>query len=381
MYLDTLLLRQFRSYNELFLKVHPGVNLFLGLNASGKTNLLEAIAVLTTGMSPRGAETESLIQWSEKGFYIRGTFQDQAQERDELTLEMKFEVGSSRVIRENGKALVRLKDLIGRIPIVSFVPEDLAMIKGEPDLRRRALNLILMQVDRVYVSALKKYHEALRSRNAALRQVREGDVESEALDPWDQAVVELGLSLCQKRNEFISDFSERVSTVHERISGGKEKLTLVYRPSFSGPWDKEAASRRWHEKMMALRSQEVALGLTMVGPHRDDVEFLINGRMARHYASEGQRRTSALAFKLAELPYIQEKRGVRPLCLLDDVLSELDMERATHLLNELSQTGQCFVTLTGLESWPKDQALPATIFQVDEKGVLARDNETVLSRS
>ena len=199
MYLRSLTLRQFRSYKDLVLEVDSGVNLFLGLNGAGKTNLLEAIAVLTTGVSPRGAETDSLIQWGESGFFLRGEFDFDSERMDPLTLEMKFRMGSSRVIRENGQNVVRLRDLIGRVPLVSFVPEDLALVKGEPDLRRRAMNMILVQVDSSYAAELKKYNDVLRSRNAALKQLSDGLIKPEALVPWDEALIRSGLVLCQKR--------------------------------------------------------------------------------------------------------------------------------------------------------------------------------------
>jgi len=144
---------------------------------------------------------------------------------------------------------------------------------------------------------------------------------------------------------------------------------LSYEPSFVGPWE-DAARDRYLKTLLRMRPQELALGSTLIGPHRDNFSFLINGRNARPYGSEGQKRTCAVSFKLAEIPYLTEKLGQKPLCLLDDVLSELDADRAAHLLDELSQTGQCFVTMTGLESWPRGRALPATVFKVSADGIL-----------
>jgi len=155
MFLQTILLRQFRNHRELQLAVDPGVNLFLGPNGAGKTNLIEAVAVLATGLSPRGAEAETMVPWNEEGFGIKGRFAYEDPGLDPITLEMKYRSGSRRVIKQNDKIEIRLKDLLGRVPLVSFVPEDLALVKGEPELRRRAVDMVLVQVDAHYADALR----------------------------------------------------------------------------------------------------------------------------------------------------------------------------------------------------------------------------------
>jgi len=380
MYLKTLTLRQFRSHRDLDLSLDPGVNLFLGMNGAGKTNLLEALAVLATGTSPRGADLESMVEWGQSGLFIQGTFGFEDPAIDPYKLEVKIQTGSPRTIRENGQGVIRIKDLLGKVPLVSFVPEDLSLVKGEPDIRRQALNMILMQVDPLYAATLRRYGEIVRSRNAALRQVADGALSQEAIEPWDESLIEAGLELCEKRDQFLKDFSPRVARVHERITGGQETAEMIYQPSVVGPWD-ESAKTRWREKIKELRERETALGYTLFGPQRDEIIFNLNGKPARSFASEGQKRTCAVAFKLAEIPYIQEKTGQKPICLLDDVLSELDAARAEHLLDELSRTGQCLVTLTGLEAWPRHRNLPASIFRVDSSGVRRDSSLEHLSRS
>ncbi len=372
MFLHSIALRQFRSHHELELGVEPGVNLFIGPNGAGKTNVIEAIAVLATGVSPRGADPETMVEWNQEGFAIKGEFAYENSGYDPITLEMKYRIGSTRVIRQNGQITVKLRDLLGRVPLVSFVPEDLSLVKGEPELRRRAVNMILAQVDHIYADTLRMYADAVKARNAALRQLADGLIGRDALTPWDAAVIEHGLVLCQKRSAFLEDFSERVDRVQQRISNSREAVRVEYRPSFVGPYDDSAADR-WRAEMARMEPQELATGATMMGPHRDDVLFLLNDRAARLFGSEGQKRTCAVSFKLAEIPYIQEKLGQKPICLLDDVLSELDAERASHLLDELSRTGQCFVTMTGLESWPQGRPMPAAVFNVDANGVTRQE--------
>ncbi len=196
----------------------------------------------------------------------------------------------------------------------------------------------------------------------------------------DEAIIKAGLVICKKRSQFVTDFSPLFSRVEDRVSSGKDQMTLEYRPSIQGPWDEQAAER-WKQKLRQSRPQELAIGMTLTGPQRDDVAFLMNNRPARSCASEGQMRTAAVAFKLAEIPYIEERRGQKPICLLDDVFSELDAERAKHLLDELAETGQCFVTLTGLESWPQEKARPASIFTIDAQGVRLGKYEKALSKA
>ena len=368
MHLQSIILRQFRSHKDLDLAVDPGVNLFIGPNGAGKTNLIEAVAVLATGVSPRGAEPESMVPWGEEGFGIRARFAYSNTALDPITLEMKYRSGSRRVIRQNEKIEVRLKDLLGKVPLVSFVPEDLSMVKGEPELRRRAVDMVLVQVDPMYAEMLRRYKDALKARNAALRQLADGRIGRDAVEPWDDAIITAGLVVCQKRADFIADFSERLSDIQLRVSNGRESSGLQYKPSVEGPWDASGAAV-WRARLQAHEAMEMATGSTAVGPHRDDLQFSINGRPARLYASEGQKRTCAVSFKLAEIPYVEERLGQKPICLLDDVLSELDAERAELLLHELSQTGQCLVTMTGLESWPRRCDLPASVFRVDATGV------------
>lgn len=369
MRLKSLSLIQFRNYSTLELSAYPGLNLLLGPNGTGKTNVIEAVAVLTTGFSPRGALPEEMVQWGTDGFRVRGVFESASLDVPAMELEMKYRVGSPRVIRRDGTLALRLKDLVGLVPLVSFVPEDLMLVKGEPDLRRRALNQVLVQVDPAYAESLRRYHDVLKSRNAALKQVAEGRLRADSLEPWDTLLTQEGLVICRKRADFIGVFSKRVGEIHERLSGGHEAIQMAYRPSFGGPWDEDARAR-WQRDLRGVLPQEIGFGSTLMGPHRDDILFTLNGRAAKAYASEGQKRTCAVSFKLAEMGYLEERLQEKPICLLDDVLSELDAARAKHLLTELTGTGQCFVTMTGFESWPENHPRPATVFQVKVSNVI-----------
>jgi len=377
MFLSSITLRQFRNHRDLRLEIDPKLNLLIGPNGSGKTNIIEAIAVLTTGFSPRGASPDHLIEWGENGFYISGVFGRDEEKASELTLEMKF-VDGQRQIKQGGQTSVRLRNLIGMVPLVSFFPEDLSIVKGDPDGRRRALNLVLMQIDPLYAENLRRFTETLRSRNAALKQLAEGRISEDALDPWDEELLKYGLPICEKRNQFLKEFTGIFSQIQSGISNGSDSSRLEYKPSLPGPWDGGNHDRLLRH-LRLTRQKDVIIGTTMAGPHRDDISFFLNDKSARIFGSEGQMRTCAVAFKLGEVEIIRRMKGTEPICLLDDVLSELDEGRARRLLEELTKTGQCFVTMTGLESWPQDNRPKAAIFCVSSEGKVepAKYNKSV----
>jgi DNA replication and repair protein RecF len=349
MFLRTLTLRQFRNYATLDGSFDPRLNLFIGPNGSGKSNLMEAVSVLATGRSHRGADPKHLLQWGTSGFALAGVFGGE----EDVELEIRQKAGRPRQVLVNGAAQKRLRQWVGRVPVVSFSPDDLDMVKGEPSVRRRVLNAVLCQTDPAYLDALQRYNKVMEERNAALRQVQEREQPPGILEPWDAALVKEGVFLSLARRLFISEFGARVAERHAALTGGREKAAFGYKPSLHRLEEGEevavASNRR---RQVELREAEVALGASLIGPHRDDVELSLNGSPARAYASQGQQRTLALAVKLAELEYVTARLGRRPVCLLDDMLSELDPSRRDNLVSALGPDAQCFVSLTDLSEWP-----------------------------
>lgn len=349
MFLTALSLRQFRSYDRLELALSPHLNVFAGPNGSGKSNLLEAVAVLATGQSHRGADTKHLMQWEKDGFAMRGEFRGEA----ELSIEIKQRKGRARQVLVDERPQKRLRDWVGRIPLVSFSPDDLHMVKGDPAARRRVLNVALCQVDPDYLDTLARYNKVLAERNAALRQVQEGEQPPSILEPWDAALLKDGAFLTLQRRNFLGKFEPRVRKRHSALSSGRESVGLAYKPSFllaEGPAEAIADANR--RRLADLREGELAMGSTLIGPHRDDMELTLNNSPARAYASQGQQRTLALSVKLAELDFLTDTLARRPLCLLDDMLSELDPDRRENLVGSLTEGAQCLVTLTSLADWP-----------------------------
>jgi DNA replication and repair protein RecF len=371
MFLKSLSLRQFRNYSSLDITLSPRLNLFQGPNGSGKSNLLEAVSLLATGQSHRGAETKSFPQKDRTEFALEAVFDGE----ETVSVQIRQKKGQARQVFLNGRLQRRLRDWIGRAPLVSFSPDDLALVKGDPAFRRRALNEILIQVDPAYAEALQRYTKVLQERNAALRQIQEEGRDLAHLDPWDGALVKDGLFLSETRRDFLEIFSPHVGTFHGRLASSREKAELAYKPSFrlTGSGEADAAENR--ARLRELRDAEVALGSSLIGPHRDELELTIDGAPAKAYASQGQQRTLILAVKLAEFEYLSDRLRRRPLCLLDDMLSELDPDRRSNVASSLMVEAQCLVSLTSDADWPEGRSYresPSTrIFDVRNGGVRA----------
>ena len=347
MILKSLRLSQFRNWNALALDIEPGLTLVLGPNGAGKTNLLEAVTLASLGASLRGAETDHMIQWGSAGGQIRAIFEGQAGPLDVL---VKLSPSRAREIRVDSAA-VRLRDLVGRVPVITFTPDDLTLIKGEPEARRRSLNMVLCQVERSAMDSLKAYQDALKQRNATLRQMaREGRDEDPALEAWDASLIRHGLAVMKSRAAMVSELGPEVQSFYEGLSNEPGAVEVLYRPSLECPEDEDPGAF-WRSRLKALRRQELILGATSVGPHRDDLEFLLAGRAVKSFCSQGEQRAVALAYKFAEASYLEKEAGESPLFLLDDVLSELDESRRARLVDFVTQAGQCLVTLASLEAW------------------------------
>jgi DNA replication and repair protein RecF len=350
-FLKEIRLHSFRSYEGVTLDLVPGLNLVVGPNGSGKSNLLEAAAILACGDSHRSAEAKQLFPWEKDAFSLHGVFGGE----EDLLVDVRQQRGRPRQVKVNNALQKRLRDWMGRVPVVSFCPDDLDLIKGEPSVRRKALNRTMGQTIPAFADALARFQKVLEERNAALRLVQEGRAPALSLEPWDLSLLKEGAALSIARRDFIAGFSPRVAERHGALSGGEERASLVYKPSFTLPAgaagspgeaaEVVAANRR---RLQDLRAGELALGTSLIGPHRDDVEILLDDRPARAFGSQGEQRTLAIAVKLAERALLREQLGREPVLLLDDMFSELDPGRRGHLRSFLSNGAQCLVTLTDL---------------------------------
>lgn len=370
MFLQNLALRNFRNYNYLDMEFNSLMNVFVGENAQGKTNLLEAIYLLAAGVSPRVQKDEELIKRDEEFFTVKGKVE---KETDTFTVSLAYARGKGKAASINGKRQKRLSDLIGLVNVVYFSPDSLDLVKGAPAGRRTFLDFDLCQVNALYKDTLIRYKKVIRQRNAFLKELKENKRTLAALDAWDRQVAELGSYIIASRLDMIRDLSTIAMEVHKTISEGKESLRLSY--SSAIPVDgksKSEISVLLYEKLCSLRHVEIMKGTTLVGPHRDDLLFLLNDADLKAYGSQGQQRTAVLACKIAELELIKRVVNEYPLLLLDDVMSELDEGRRLKLLGILEQKVQTFITTTDFDNMDKSVAKKVDVFQVSNGSVRCR---------
>jgi DNA replication and repair protein RecF len=364
MRLTHLSLHNFRNYVRLDLDPPPGVTVLLGDNAQGKTNLLEAIYYLATSRSPHAGAERELVNWlaveREPLPYARlvgRVVREGSELTVEITLTQQANNGTRyrKQIRLNGVPR-RAMDLLGQLNVVLFLPEDIALVYGSPSRRRRYLNATLCQIDAPYCRALARYSQIVTQRNALLRNLRERGGDPAELDFWDQQLVEYGARLVARRGEALLVLDELAHAIHSELTEGAERLHLRYVPSvdLDGQGEGAKIETMFEAQLRTLRPREIAAGVTLVGPHRDEVRFLINDVDAGVYGSRGQQRTAALALKLAEVDLMRRETGEHPVLLLDDVLSELDAHRRRFLLHFLSGgPQQAIITTSDLYTLPE----------------------------
>lgn len=365
MRLTHLTLHNFRNYVRLDLDLLPGVVLLQGDNAQGKTNLLEAIYYLATSRSPHAGADRELVNWlaaeQEPLPYARLVGQVMRGEREitieiTLTQQVNSETRYRKQIRLNGVAK-RAMDLLGQLNAVLFLPEDIAVVTGPPSHRRRYLDAMLCQIDPAYCRSLSRYNQIVTQRNALLRDLRERGGDPGQLAFWDERLVEHGAFLVSRRWKTLLALDGLAHTLHSQLTDGKELLHLHYVPSveMDAPASMDAVGEVFRAQTRSLRQREIASGMTLVGPHRDEVRFLVNSMDVGVYGSRGQQRTTALALKLAEVNLMHTETGEHPVLLLDDVLSELDEHRRHFLVRALEDgVEQAIITTTDLHAVPKE---------------------------
>lgn len=358
MFLRSLGLENFRNYSELSLQFDRPKVIFLGDNAQGKSNLLEAIALLATGSSPFAGREQEMIRWGQESAIIRSVCE---RELGPVGIDLLFKTNGRRAIRVNGAYQKRVADLLGRVMVVLFAASDLQLVKGSPGERRRYLDRILMQLAPTYYQALGQYQHVLAQRNNVLKQISEG-ASADQLEIWDQQLARFAEFIWQKRADLVKRLAPRAVEWHRTIAHEHEALSLRLLPSVSPAPD--GWTQPFLEALAENRSREIARGQTLFGPHRDDLELFVDAHDARAFASQGQQRTIVLALKLAELDVFKEEAAEAPILLLDDVLAELDIRRQNALLGAIGSEVQTFVTSTHLSDFTAAWIEEASIFSV-----------------
>jgi len=356
--LRRLRLRNHRNYAQLELSPGPGVNVFIGPNGQGKTNLLEAVAMLALSSSPRARRELELVGPLGPASRIEAEVETGESTRElVITLNVEGE-RAHRTIEVDG-ARRRAFDLPGNFRVTLFWPDDLGLVKGGPEGRRRFLNQMLVQVEPGYARALGGLRRVLEQRNSLLKRIASGEggqnMGLDMLDPWNHELVRIGSEIVDARAKAVRELEPEAARCHTRIAAG-ERLEIRY----EGPPENLA------EAVNNSLAEDLRRGTTSIGPHRDDIRVVLDGKEARAYASQGQQRTAVVSLKLAEAALIERRAGERPVLLLDDVLSELDGERRAALLDEVGGAGQVIVTSVEAGPFPPDLIARAMVWTVSD---------------
>lgn len=364
MYVKELALKQYRNYEQLQLTFNANIHLFIGDNAQGKTNILEALYVLAFAKSHRTSKDKEWITWQQEFARIEGTIE---KKYGPVPLELLISAKGKKA-KVNHLEQRKLSDYVGVLNVVMFAPEDLEIVKGSPQIRRRFMDMELGQMSSSYLHYLAQYHKLLAQRNALLKQGEKRQQNRPMVDIFTEQLVEIAAKLLVKRAAFIEHLQEWSNHIHQNITSGKETLELryIYSSAIEKNMSEQEISQALHAKFTKVREQEEARGTTLVGPHRDDLQFFVNGVNVQTYGSQGQQRTTALSLKLAEIELIHKEKGEYPILLLDDVLSELDDHRRSHLLAAIQGKVQTFVTNTSLEGLDDEILKQATIYTVQQ---------------
>ena len=397
-------LTNFRNYTRLELTLPQELLLIHGANAQGKTSLIEAMYLLATGSSPIASSDRELIQWQAEADglpYARVWAEIERRDRVvelEIALEKRTLSNGATRLRKTirvDRAQKRNTDLTGKLNVVLFIPQNVDLVAGSPSGRRRYLDDTLCQVDDVYSAALDRYNKALRQRNAALRHIRDEGGDPAQLAPFEDALARDGVVIADTRRELLEALSQRAHHIHQQLTGGTEWLRLDYEPNF----DATAPPKLRHQMGIDLkehrsppseisieelidayrsaliqrRAEEIARGVTVFGPHRDEVYFTAGSPTQgthevdlRTYGSRGQQRTAVLSLKLAELAWMREQTGETPVLLFDEVLAELDRQRRSYLLEQVNSVEQAILTATDPQMFSNEFLDRAILWEVQD---------------
>ncbi len=353
--LKRLSVENFRNYQKYSLTFNK-ITIMLGPNGIGKTNIIEAIYLLSVGRSWRTNKDCEVIYWQEELTKIKADIS----EKKDKSLEMIIQRNSAtsfpqtKIVKING-VKKKLTSLFGHLMVVLFSPEEIQLIDGFPSCRRRMLDILLCQVDNVYTLALLDYARIIRSRNKLLFYIKIGRSKINELDFWDEKLVILGSFIIKKRLKTIEAFNKKLTKIYQTVSGTGESLEIKYCPKVS--------IEDFKNQIMHGRQKEIERCTTLFGPHRDDLIFFLEGKDIVTFGSRGEYRSTVLALKVAELNFLEETSGKKPLLLLDDIFSELDKNRREHLANIVSDV-QTIITTTDLDHIEKGLRGKAKIIEL-----------------
>ena len=330
------------------------INIIYGDNAQGKTNILESMYVCATSKSHRGSKDREIIRFDNDESHIKVNVKKNDMN---YRIDMHLKKNKPKGIAVNGIPIKRAVELFGILNIVFFSPEDLNIIKNGPSERRRFIDMELSQLDKIYLDCLINYNKVVNQRNSLLKEYafsgREDIISS--LDIWDMQLVKYGNDVIKSREKFVKEINDLVKSIHTKLSGDREQLDIIYEPCVK--------EQDFESELVRVRDRDLKFKCTNIGPHKDDMCFLINGMDVRKYGSQGQQRTAALSLKLAEIELVKQIIHDTPVLFLDDVLSELDSRRQNFLLDSIGNI-QTMITCTGLDEFINNRFSINKIFKV-----------------
>ena len=336
MTLDNIEILNFKNIGNARLDFSPGVNCLLGMNGQGKSNLLDAIHLLSMARTMSSLPDSAILKHGEEMMLVKGNFHTDADTID--TISCGYAKGKRKSLKRNGKEYPKLSEHIGQYPVVISTPDDSRIVTGSGEERRKLMDMVISQADPAYLSALIKYNKALENRNKMLRAGVKDDILYESIE---NSMVEAAEVIHNARKEWVAEISPIVEEIYARISAGKEKTGLSYKSALN-----HATMR---EVLDAHRAKDHILGFSSAGVHRDDMESSLDGYSLRALGSQGQLKTFAVALRLAIFRYLKRKKGLTPLLLLDDIFDKLDAGRVENIMKEVTHEGdfgQIFITDT-----------------------------------
>ena len=334
MWIKNLKIKNFRNYDEENINFNKNINIFYGENAQGKTNIIEAIFLCSLGKSFRAKKDSEMIKLEKNNSLIEIEY-----EKEDREGKIKIELGNKKTIFINGIKIKKLSELLGNINTVIFTPDDINILKGGPQNRRKFLDIMISQLRPNYMHILNLYLKTIEQRNKYLRQIKEEGKDENLLEIWDEKLIEYAIKIYEYRNEFINKIIEKIKKIHKNITDSQEEIELEYITECK---DKN----EYKNLLLNRRKLDIIKGFTTKGIHRDDFVIYINKKKIDIYGSQGQNRTAMLSLKLAELQVIKDDIGENPILLLDDFMSELDKKRRKNFLENIKDIQ---VIITGTE--------------------------------
>jgi DNA replication and repair protein RecF len=334
MWIKNIKIKNFRNYNQEEINLEKNINIFYGKNAQGKTNIIEAIFLCSLGKSFRAKKDNEMIKLNEENAIVEIEY-----EKSDRDGKIKIEIGNKKNIYLNGIKIKKLSELLGNLNIVIFTPDDINILKGGPQNRRRFLDIMISQLRPNYMHILNLYLKTIEQRNKYLRQIKEEHKDENLLEIWDEKLAEYAVKIYEYRKEFIEKIIKKINIIHKNITNGEEQIELEYITECNN-------KEKYLQLLKERRKLDIIKGFTTKGIHRDDFVIYINKKEIKIFGSQGQNRTAMLSLKLAELQVIYDEIGEYPILLLDDFMSELDRTRRKNFLENIEGTQ---VIITGTE--------------------------------